>query len=53
MRAEDRRDRGQRTEDNPQITQITRIRKKGTEDRGRPGEIRFAVTGVNFTGKEG
>jgi FlaA1/EpsC-like NDP-sugar epimerase len=21
-----------------------------TEDRGRPGEIRFAVTGVNFTG---
>jgi len=34
-RREETEDRGQRTEDDPQITQITRIRKRGrrTEDR--------------------
>ncbi|MEE8433034.1 MAG: NAD-dependent epimerase/dehydratase family protein [Candidatus Desulfatibia sp.] len=32
---------GERTEDNPQITQITRIRKKMTEVGGRRSEIRY------------
>lgn len=31
---------GERTEVDPQITQITRIRKKGTEVRGQEGELK-------------
>ena len=57
---------GERTD--PQITQITRIRKKGAENRGHPGEICFApvpfpeatpvkyaslLIGMNFTRQAG